>query len=193
MATSNKIGLFQGLPTWAKGIIALATVGVTGIIVYTVYKKVQRALDKGKDDTPKETADLANKDYTDLVKTGQVLSFTPSAYAAASETIVKLLDGCETSGSEQAAIAEVIKVVKKPVDWYYLIKIFGQKDISDCGSFGFSKTRYSLVGLLKDQLDSTVVVTPTTKLGGWTVPNGFYSNSIDILSKYLSGIGIKTF
>jgi hypothetical protein len=190
-----KEGLFQGLPMWAKGVVAIAVVGGIGIVGYTIYKKLQKIGDKGKDDTAKETAKLAAQDYENLVKQGQKLSFPPSAYAAAAEAIVKFLDGCETLGTEFSAIEEVIKVVKKPVDWFYLIKIFGQKDISDCGTWGTIKTRYSLVGLLKDQLDSYVIVTPYPKtvLGGWTVPSGSYGDSIDVLSKYLKTVGVTTF
>jgi hypothetical protein len=184
--------IFQGLPMWAKGVIAVAVVGGVAIIGYTIYKKLKIVTDKGKDDTAKETQKLAGKDYDDLVKQGQKITFRPSDYAASCETIVKLLDGCETLDSEMSAIGEVIKVVKKPVDWYYLIQTFAQKDIADCGTFGFAKTRYSLVGLLADQLDSFAVVTsfPKTVLGGWTVPSGYYSDSKDILTKYLKGIGV---
>jgi len=187
--------IFQGLPAWAKGVIAIAVVGGVAVIGYTLYKKLKGIGDKGQDDTARETEKLAGKDYDDLYKSGQRISFKPSDYAAASETILKLLDGCETLGSETAAIEEVIKVVKKPIDWYYLIKIFGQKDVADCGSWGFAKTRYSLVGLLKDQLDTYALVTPFPKtiLGGWQVPSGSYGDSIEILSKYLKSIGITTF
>ena len=187
--------LFQGLPMWAKGVIAIAIVGGVAVIGYTIYKKLKSVGDKGKDDTPKETTQLAGKDYDALYKSGQRISFKPSDYAAASETILKLLDGCETTNSEISAIEEVIKVVKKPIDWYYLIKIFGQKDVADCGTWGMAKTRYSLVGLLKDQLDTYVLVTPfpQTKLGGWVVPSGSYGDSIGILSKYLKTIGVSTF
>ena len=183
--------LFQGLPAWAKGIIAIAVVGGVAVIGYTLYKKLKSIGDKGKDDTARETQKLAGKDYNDLLKQGQKLSFRPSDYSAACETIVKLLDGCETLGSETSAIGEVIKVVKKPIDWYYLIQTFAQKDIDNCG-IGTGDTRYSLVGLLADQLDTTVLVTPFPKtiLGGWEVPSGYYGDSKDILTKYLKGIGV---
>jgi len=188
-----KEGLFQGLPMWAKGVVAIAVVGGIGIIGYTIYKKLQKIGDKGKDDTPKETVSLAAQDYDALVKQGQKLSFAPSNYAAAAEAIVKFLDGCEMLSTEIDAMAEVIRVVKKPIDWYYLIKIFGQKDISDCGTWGTVKTRYSLVGLLKDQLDSFMTVYANYKIGGWVVPKGIYNDTRDILSAYLKTIGVTTF
>lgn len=189
-----KAEIFKGLPTWAKGIIAIAIVGGIGIVGYTIYKKLKSVGDKGKDDTAKETEKLAGKDYNDLVKQGQKITFRPSDYSAACETIIKLLDGCETYNSELSAIAEVIKVVKKPIDWYYLVQTFGQKDIDNCG-YWTGETRYSLVGLLKDQLDSYAVITPLPKtiLGGWQVPSGYYGDTVEILSKYLKSIGITTF
>ena len=187
-----KAEIFKGLPTWAKGIIAIAIVGGIGIVGYTIYKKLKSVGDKGKDDTAKETEKLAAKDYNDLVKAGQKITFPPSAYAAANETIVKLLDGCESIFSEIKAIEEVIKVVKKPVDWYYLVKTFGQKDIDNCG-YWQGETRYSLEGLLKEQLNQSKTYLFGATLGGWKCPAGVYQNSKDILSAYLKTVGITTF
>lgn len=188
-----KEGLFQGLPMWAKGVVAIAVVGGIGVVGYTIYKSLKKITDKGKDDTPKETVNLAAQDYDALFKQGQKITFAPSNYAAASEAIVKLLDGCETLSSEIDAMGEVIRVVKKPIDWYYLIKVFGQKDIADCGTWGSIKTRYSLVGLLKDQLDSFMTVYANYKIGGWVVPKGVYNDTRDILSAYLKTVGVTTF
>ena len=182
----------QGIPTWAKGVIAVAVTGGAIFLGYQIYKVLKKALDKGKDDTPKETVNAASSDYQSELRKGEKLSASQSAYAASAEAIVKHLDGCETLGSELAAIGEVIKVVKKPIDWYYLTKIFGEKDVADCGTWGFAKTRYSLQGLLKEQLDTFALITPTpaTKLGGYVVPSGYYSDSVEILQKYLKGIGV---
>ena len=182
----------QGLPAWSKGVIAVAVTGGVVLLGFQLYKVLKKVLDKGKDDTPKESVNSAIQDYNSAASQGSKLSFPQSVYAGSAEAIVKHLDGCETLGSELAAIGEVIKAVKKPIDWYYLIKVFDQKDVADCGTFGFAKTRYSLQGLLKEQLDTFAVITPypATNLGGYVVPSGYYSDSIEILQKYLKGVGV---
>jgi hypothetical protein len=185
----------QGLPAWAKGVVAIAITGgaiFVGYQLYRLIRKIGSGEGKGKDDTPQQTAEQAANDYESAVQQGQKLSFTPSAYNAAAEAIIKFLDGCETAtGGELSAIGEVIKIVKKPIDWLYLQKIFGQKDIDNCG-WGTGDTRYSLSALLKDQLDSFVLITPIpeTRLGGWKVPSGYYADTILILEKYMKEKGI---
>jgi hypothetical protein len=192
METNTQTGLFKGLPTYAKGIIALVvTAGAVGV-AYLIYKGVKKATDRGRDNTSNRTENAVRDDLNQAINSGQKLSFPKSAYAGAAETILRLLDGCETVDSELQAIGEVIKVVKKPVDWFQLCDSFGQKDVSDCGTFGFAKTRYTLPALLADQLDSVRIVTPLDKpvLGGYTVPSGFYNETGNILRNYLKTVGV---
>jgi hypothetical protein len=193
MATKGQFAkeTFTGLPPMARGIIAVVATGAAIFVGYQIYKAIRRIGGKGVDETARDTVRAAENEYQKLLKQGQKLSFSTSAYAGANEAIAKLLDGCETLSSELSAIAEVIKVVRKPIDWEYLQQSFGQRDISNCGTFGTTKTRYSLSGLLKDQLDSFAVIYANYKLGGWTVPKGYYSDSINILEKYFAEKGIK--
>lgn len=183
----------QGLPTWAKGVVAVGIVVGAGIGVYYLVKLI-RSIEKrkGKNDTPKETVNAAKDDLAEAIKQGQSLSFNESAYRGAAESIFTLLDGCEGSvTTELNAIAEVIKVVKKPVDWLKLQAVFGEKDIDNCG-IGTGDTRQSLKGLLTTDLDTFVFITPVpaTILGGWKVPSGYYADSILILEKYMKEKGI---
>lgn len=192
METNTQTGLFKGLPPYAKGIIALVvTIGAAGV-AYLIYKGVKKATDRGRDNTSNKTETAVRDDLNQAINSGQKLSFPKSAYAGAAETILRLLDGCEMTDSELQAIGEVIKVVKKPIDWLQLCDSFGQKDVSDCGTWGFAKTRYSLPALLADQLDTSVIITPFPKtvLGGYTVPSGSYGESGNILRNYLKTVGV---
>ncbi len=183
----------QGLPTWAKGVVAVGIVVGAGIGVYYLVKFIKSIEKrKGKNDTPKETVDAAKDDLSEAIKNGQKLSFNESTYRGAAETILSLLNGCEiTVHTELNAIAEVIKVVKKPVDWLKLQAVFGQKDVDNCGFFT-SDERQSLKGILTTDLDTFVFITPVpaTILGGWKVPTGYYADSILILEKYMKEKGI---
>jgi hypothetical protein len=173
--------IFKGLPKWSQGLIAVAVVGGVAFVGYKIYKQFQSA--KDSKDSNKVTND-ANQELNNLVKGGQKLSFPLANYSSAANTIQKLLDGCDSFGSEVAVVYEVIKVVKKPIDWYQLIKAFGTREVADCG---WGKTKYDLTSLLKDQLDTAGAYTiskPDFKKSGWAV------NSIDILEDYLKTKGI---
>lgn len=171
---------FTGLPQWAKGIIAVAVVGGVGFIIYKLYTKVKSEADK-KDVKVVVNENLA--EYEKLAKTEKLSKPIP-AYQQAINDIVTKLTGCEDFRTELQAIESIIKVVKKPIDWYYLVAKFGNKDIDDCG---WGKTNYDFPTLLKDQLDTSGVY--SIDFDGWK-KSGFATNSIDILKSYLSKVGV---
>lgn len=125
--------LFNGLPTWAKGVVAVGVLGIAGFAAFTIYKKLKDAA--GSKDT-KVVVDENLNEYDKLAKQGGKLSKPLPMYQQAINDIVIKFNGCESVYSELDAIKAIIKVVKKPIDWYYLTAKFGRKDIEDCGSFG---------------------------------------------------------
>lgn len=176
--------IFGGLPSWAKGVISIAVVGAAVFIGYKLYKKA-KDLAANKDEKKVTNENLT--EFDKLQKQGQKLSKPIPAYQQLINDIVKKLNGCEDIRSEGQVIEGIVAVVKKPVDWYYLVSKFGNKDIEDCGTFGLAKTNYDLPTLLKDQLDT----------GGYMYINkdgfkrsGFYANSINLLNEYFKTIGV---
>lgn len=176
--------IFSGLPAWAKGVISIAVVGTAVFVAYKLYQKA-KSLTGNKDE--KAVANENLKEFDKLQTQGQKLSKPIPAYQQLINDIIKKLNGCEDVRTEGQVIEGIISVVKKPVDWYYLVSKFGNRDIEDCGTFGLGKTNYDLPTLLKDQLDT----------GGFLAINkdgfkrsGFYSNSIDLLKEYLKTIGV---
>lgn len=173
----------EALPSWAKGVVAVT---ITAVAVYGGYKLYKFFKGKVETQDNKLVADEANVAFKEELKKGGSLSFPAMNYQSCINTIVKLLSGCETFGSELQVIYEVMKVVKTPADWYYLVKTFGRKDIPDCG---WGKTNYDLPTLLKDQLDSSGAYSVKPAINGYT-KSGFVLNSIDILEDYLKTKGI---
>lgn len=176
--------LFGGLPTWAKGIIAIAVVGGAGFIAFKLYQKAKDLTGK-KDVKTVENENLA--EFDKLQKQGQKLSKPITAYQQLINDIVNKLNGCESFTTELKVIEGIIRVVKKPVDWHYLVAKFGNKDIADCGTFGVSKTNYDLPTLLKDQLDTGGVY--AIDIDGFK-SKGFTNDSINVLKEYFSKIGV---
>lgn len=175
----TKVNYFQELPIWAKGVIGVAALGALGVAAYLTYKWVQ---DYKESKTAGESVDAAEDEFKDLDEKDN-LSFNKAAYISLANDIAFKLSGCEMATTEVATIIAITRVVKKPIDWYYLVKVFGVRKIDDCG---FGETPYSLPELLKDQLD-----TATDYYGIPLVGSGFTTNSYSILESYLSKIGVR--
>ncbi len=141
---------YQSLPAWARGVVSIAAIGAVGLIGYSVYKKVKSLKEKKESN---EVANSAEDEYIKLKKQGQKLSYPEPNYFAAANAIKNALNGCESIVGEKDAYLAVLSVVKKPIDWYYLINVFGSREIDDCG---FGETVYALPELLSGQLGQLV-------------------------------------
>jgi hypothetical protein len=169
---------FKDLPQWAKGTIAVAGLLGIGFIAYKLYKFASNL---------QETQDLKDvvsesRDEYDKLKKKDTLTAPISAYSSLANDIKIKLNGCEMATTEADVIIAITKIVKKPIDWYYLVKVFGVRDVDDCG---YGSTKYNLTELLKDQLD--------TVLDYYNIPlvgSGIAKNSYIVLEKYLQKIGV---
>jgi hypothetical protein len=142
---------FTQLPQWAKGTIAVVIVGGIGFIGYKIYRKIK---DIEETQEVKATVKDAKSMYEKLKKEGKKLSDSNiSAYSSLANYIQKQFDGCEAITTEAMVVSSIIKLVKAPIDWYYLVKEFDVRDISYCGSFGQISEKYPLPELLKEQTD----------------------------------------
>lgn len=178
-----------GLPSWAKGVIAVALVGVGAFVLYKVYKFVEgsdRKRKKEADDVVKEQ----EKEIKAEINKGETPSRPLSTYKSSANTIFEYLNGAEKPSTEIKVIQEVVKQVKKPLDWKLLSREFGRRKVENWGGFG--DTEYELGTLLKEQLDS--IVAPPTIVDA----EGFRYNSIksgkktafEVLNTYLKSIGV---
>ena len=177
----------QGLPSWAKGIIAVTVLAGAAFVAYKVYKFLQKA-GEGKDE--KETIRLVDVEIKEKIKAGDSPSFALSKYNSTASTIETLLAGFETEASEKKVVELVIDTVKKPIDWLLLARAFGKRNVDDAF---FGTTAYDLGGLLKEQLDHIQSVTNNIN-----TPNFKHSKLIngkktyyEILKVYLDKIGVK--
>lgn len=175
--------LFKGLPPLVRGIIVLVILGIVIFIGWKVYQYFKAKAEN------KTNAAVVSNAQVEINNLGASPSFPLATYDGTANTIQKLLSGCETAGSERDVISEVIRIVKTPTDWFTLIVAFGNRDIADCGSFGFSSTNYDLISLLKDQLDTNQAVYSINE-SGYT-DNGAFTDSKDILAKFLLSKGIN--
>lgn len=174
------------LPKWANGLIVIGSLAIVGAVGYYLYKKLMQ--NKEEKDS-KETLNEIEKELKNEIQNGQTLTYPQSNYNTASSLIFQLLDGCERYESEEKAIGEVIKVVKKKADWLNLCRTFGVKKVDNCG-YLTGDTTYDLPTLLKDQLDSTAISLPyLDTIEGYKIPYGWTKTS-DILAGYLRTKGV---
>jgi hypothetical protein len=180
----------QGLPSWAKGVIAVSVIAAVGIVAYKVYKLVSN-IGEGKDE--KVVLDLVDKEIKEKIKTGDSLSKPLSTYASTANAIEEKLQGCELSAKPEVEVIKlVIGQVKKPIDWLQLTKAFGKRKIDDCG---WGSTDYELGNLLKNQLDQYL----DNMTGKIVKADNFIYNqdvsgiktTFDILNIYLKKIGVN--
>lgn len=178
---------FKDLPPLIRGIIILVILAVIIFIGWKIYQYFKKKKDqKGS----RDAANASSDEYNKLSKNDS-LSFPQATYEGTANTIQKLLDGCELPDSETQVISEIAKVVKKPIDWFYLNKVWGVRTIDNCGYFTDS-TDYDLTTLLKDQLDSDVSAN-AIKIDGVRVGGllGDFKSTNEFLSDYLKTIGIN--
>lgn len=173
--------IFSQLPPYAKGVIAIV---ITGVSVFAAFKMYLYFVKKAADRAQKKVSNQADDMVSKLANSGQRLTFAAPTYSGTANTIQQLLDGCETPATEIQVVNEIIKVVKNPIDWYYLVAQFGNRDIDNCGAFTGS-TNYDLISLLKDQLESNL---PGIQVNG---KRYWGDNSITPLSDYLNTIGVS--
>lgn len=179
---------YTGLPSWAKGVLAVAVVAGVAGVVYVIYKKTKDV----KEDKPiKAVVDAANDEIRQYEKEGLKLSFPISYYAGVANQITNLLNGAELPLSEYRVAHSVATAVRNKLDWAQLVKSFGQRDISDAFSLGLSKTKYSLPDLLKEQLDTRLVTPSSFKVGSFNKTYYGGDTWAIALSDYLNTKGVS--
>jgi hypothetical protein len=189
MATKEKIvQVTQGLPSWAKGVIAVVAVGGVVFIGYKVYKLLQD-ITQGKDQ--RDVIKSVKQEIKTELTQGAKPSHPMSTYRTAVNQIKNLLDDCESDINYELDVIKLLtRVVKTNLDWKILQQEWDVKEVEDC--FSPTTTKYELAELLQEQLDTTLVT-------GGLVGDGFVyeasksgrKKTIDILKTYFNKVGVK--
>lgn len=179
--------MFKSLPPQTRTIVTIIVIAVIAVVVFLVAKAISKWVRLNAEKrTAEDVVKSTDKEFSDLSNQGQTLSKPISQYQSVANTIEQLLDGCETFSSEMEVVKNIITVVKKPIDFAFLIKTFGVRKIDNCG-FGTGDTQYDLITLLKDQLDSSGAY--SIDVEGYK-KTGFAFEAIDVLRTYFKTIGV---
>ena len=115
---------WEGLPMWAKGGIAVATVGVTGMIGFTIYNKVKRYMSAGSE---RHALSAVDKRIAEAKKAGvPPPTLTPVQISAFVEQLKVGFGGL--MGDAQT-IYNVFDKMKNEADVLLLMKAYGTQTI----------------------------------------------------------------
>jgi hypothetical protein len=198
MATKEKIvQVTQGLPSWAKGVIAVVAVGGVVFIGYKVYKFLQD-ITESKDQ--RDVIKSVKQEIKTELSQGAKPTHPMSVYRTAVNQIKSILDDCEYGANPEVDLIKILtKTVKSNLDWKILQQEWDVKEVGDCLSP--TSTKYELAELLQEQLDDYFpdfiyggALTPTKIVGDGFIYDGTKSGmkkTIDILKTYFNKIGVK--
>jgi len=146
MEKNNSVWLmkyYNELPTWAKGVVGLIVVGGTGLIVYSIIKKI-----KADAEYQKAKASLLNfrEELNSLITTGVSATFEKSVYDGYARQIVDEFNGCDFSNPPFGVVLEyydmstsgkklydILNQFNNNRDFLELVDSFDIRTIDACG------------------------------------------------------------
>ena len=147
MAQSKALEVWSGLPTWAKGIIA---VGGLAIIYFTGKGIIKRLARAKESQDSKESVKDASNDRASLLRKGLKPSFPPTQYKGWANAIEQSFEGCDpfgnvTWGADSPLgtvsywsksgynVAKIFAQLKNDVDFLTLVLAWGVRTYDECG------------------------------------------------------------
>ena len=115
---------FNGLPGWAKGLIAVASVATVLAGTYMIYKKIKHM--QSLKDSKKEVDDV-NADLNKEIQAGKKPTLSASQVSGIANNLKTAMDGY---GSDFDMILKNMVKVNNQIDLYAVIKAYGVRKIS---------------------------------------------------------------
>lgn len=138
--------VWNGLPTYAKGVIAIALVAAAGFAGWKIYKFVVGLKDSGG--SRAENKDAASE-LRALKAKGMKPSFSASQYTQWANQLKEAFDGC---GTAWETIKPIFEKLRNDVDWLTLRQEYGTRKFDECG-WGTGDYEGTLTEALAHELD----------------------------------------
>lgn len=117
--------IFGQLPTWAKGVIAVAVVGGAAFLGYQLYTEVKKA---GNKKDAKAELDATNDELAELNKVPAKKQTITAAQAKTSAGVIHAaMDGY---GTNTPVIGKQLMQLKNQADWLALSSAYGVRTLS---------------------------------------------------------------
>jgi uncharacterized protein (UPF0335 family) len=120
----NRNSLNLGLPTWSKGVIAVAVIVGVGYGVYIVNRAIKaKKQEEGARKEENENTDLLKS----LLQKGVKPTITAAAAAQYANQLFTAMDGY---GTDWIQIGNILKLMKNDVDMLMVAKAYGIRKLS---------------------------------------------------------------
>lgn len=155
MAKDKVIEIWNGLPTWAKGVVAVGGLA----IIYFTSRSIVKAI-KGSESVrlQKQTVTEVKSDIRDLEKKGIKPNYPDSQYQMWANAIKSHFEGCDPLNTAIDTVKDVFNGLKNNADFAKLVSAWGTKTYDQCGWFMGDVTG-DLVYAIRDELDSDEIST----------------------------------
>jgi len=149
MAQNKTLEVWNGLPTWAKGVIAVAGLAIIYFTANSVVKSIKR---KQGDKDNKDLLDAVERRKRELQKQGVRQTLSDAQLESFSQKLAQAFADC---GTTEESVYAVFKALNNEADLQALIKIYGTRPYSGCAAlFEFGDSRNTLPGAIESELDS---------------------------------------
>jgi len=138
--------IFNNLPQWSKGVIAVVVVGGIGLIGYRIYKGLSGAVNISESE--KALLDVNN----DIKKSTEKPSYNGSQYRAFADSLFEAMSGM---GTDEEEIFNVFRQMKNTLDVLLLTKAFDIRDYTDDKFFIFNVKPMNLNQWLSAELSTS--------------------------------------
>ena len=163
MAQNKALEIWSGLPTWAKGVIAIAGVGIVYFTTRSIIKRIRGKADEKKQ---RQTLQAQQTELRNLQNTGMRPSFSESQYKMWADAIQNQFDGCDFGQNVFSAdvpligywsasgkkVKDIVNQLKNDLDFLKLTEAWGMRTYDQCG-IGTGDVTGNLSYALSDELD----------------------------------------
>ena len=168
MAQNKTFEVWSGLPTWAKGVIA---VGGLAIVYFTTRSILRGIKEKKSAKDQKETVTTQEKELRNLLNTGTRLSYPDGQYNSWADAIKNQFEGCDSgqnifskdvpligywSGSGNK-MKDIVNQLKNNADFLKLVNAWGVRTYDQCG-WGTGDVSGNLYNAVSDELDRGEII-----------------------------------
>lgn len=139
---------FMVLPSWTKGVIALAVLGAVGFVAYKLYKVAGTVKQEGGS---RQETNAANQELEQLNNEGKVPKLKPAQHQAIANKLEVAFSGM---GTDWGAVKSAFETIKTYPDMLAVIKAYGTRTIPS-GTFLIADYTGTLTGACTSELDSS--------------------------------------
>lgn len=148
----NKVfALYNDLPQWSKGVVAVGGIGIAAIVFLNVRKKIMEDADRKK---RAAEVDNAKKTLKELAMKGIRPTFDDVQYETFSSKLVSAFDDC---GTDNAAVFSIFDKMKNLADILKLVAVYDRRKFKGCFSSFFDYENLTLSGALSYEMSNSEI------------------------------------